>query len=150
MLTPVAIVAATIVWEPLIGVGDLDARVALASAIAETSATDHEALLLARIALFESRYTRRVVNCAPGTTKSGRGAFGVIARAPAEYAAACGYTVAAAELALARVRESRAACPWLPERDSLTVYAAGRCRSKKGRALSRQRWVAAPAAGGGS
>lgn len=147
-MNALAIVAATIGWEGLVGVGDLDARVALASAISTTDATEHEALLLARIALFESRYVPRVVNCARGTTRSGRGAFGVIARGPTEYPGACGFTVAAAELALERLRESLHACRHQPARDRLAAYAAGKCNSKKGRALSRVRWVAALAAGG--
>lgn len=141
-MTALGIVVATIAWAPLAGIADLDARVTLASVIAETEATDHEALLLARIALFESNYVARVVRCAKGTTKSGRGAFGVIARAPEEYAGACGFTVAAAELGLARVRESLKACRWVPQqRERLAAYAAGKCSSKKGRALSRVRWV---------
>lgn len=140
-MTAYAIVAATLAWRGLAGVGDLDARVSIASAISTTDASDHEALLLARIALFESNYVERVVMCRRGTTKSGRGAFGVIARGPSEYAAACGFTVAAAELGLDRVRESLKACRHLPPRDRLAVFASGRCSSKKGRALSRVRWV---------
>ena len=149
-MTVLSLVLATIAWQPLAGLGDLDARVAIASAISETDASDHEALLLARIALFESRFVPRVVNCARGTTKGGRGAFGVIARGPSEYPGACGFTAAAAELGLARVRESLHACRRLAPPMQLAAYAAGTCSSRKGRALSRQRWVAVNAAGGRS
>lgn len=143
-MTALAIVFATVAWAPLASTADLDARLALAAVISEVETTDHEALLLARIALFESRFVPRVVNCAKGTTKAGRGAFGVMARRHSEYAGACGFTVEAVELALARLRESRAACPWLAPADSLAVYASGKCSSREGKRLSRMRWVEKP------
>ena len=106
MSAAIALVCASLAWMNLSSVRDMDARLALAAVVSKTDATDHEQLLLMRIARFESAYVPRVVMCRRGTTQSGRGAFGVVARGPSEYAGACGYTVAAATLALARVRES--------------------------------------------
>jgi hypothetical protein len=139
-----ALVAATIAWEPLVGVRDLDARLAVAHAIVSTDADPHEQLLLARIALLESRMVPRVGRCAPGTTGGGRGAWQNVPRTRSDYLASCGPLEEQASLALERVRESLEVCAHRPEDEQLGVYAAGSCSSKRARRLSRERWVTAP------
>lgn len=131
--------AASLAWGPLRDAHDLDVRIAAAAAIAATDADDDEAAILVRLAWTEGRFTRRVLRCDGGTTAGGRGLWQVVPRTRADWLASCGTLEEQAALALARVRESRAACAHLPARERLAVYVAGSCASARGRALSKVR-----------
>lgn len=135
-----ALLALSLPWQPVRSARDLDARLAIAAAIASTDATEQEAAILMRLAHTESRYVPRVGRCAPGVTRGGY--WQVIGVGDAERAAACGTPEEQAELALRRVRRSVRRCRHLPAPERLSVYAAGSCASVRGRRLSRDRWVA--------
>ncbi len=114
----------------------------LAAAIATwTDATPHEARLLLSIAAHESGFRRDVVQCLVlGDGGRAFGAWQIHPRSPQERRAACALGPAA-RLALARVRESLAACAHLPAPERLAVFASGSCSNRGGRAASRKRWV---------
>lgn len=138
MIDPIWLVAVSLAWQPVHTAHELDMRLTVAAEIASTDADEGEAVILMRLGYTESRYSKRVARCAKGTTSGGRGTFQVIPRNADEWRAVCTLD-AAAGVALVHVRESRAACAHLPPREQLAVYAAGKCSSKKGRALSRDR-----------
>lgn len=138
LTTSLALVALSLAWAPFFAPRDLDNRAAVAAAIQSTDADAHEAAILMRIAWKESRYRRHVARC----SGSRGGLWQVEGRNDRELRTACSADYdAQATLALERVRESRAACAHLPPAESLAVYTSGKCSSKKGRALSRERWA---------
>jgi hypothetical protein len=123
------------------GDDDLAFRSELASAIVAVTDDEHEQNLLASIARWESFYRRDVGEC---RKKGGAGevtAFQILARGDAERAKLCVSLEGDARIALARVRESLAACAALAAPDRLAAYARGRCTSIEGKRLSRVRWV---------
>lgn len=140
MCTPTetaSLIALSLAWGPLRSVADLDARAMVACAVQSTDASESEAAILMRLGWTESRYAPKVGRCARGVTPGGF--FQVVARDGAEYRQACSSADAQAALALARVRESRAACAHLPEPEQLAIYTRGSCASRSGRRLSRER-----------
>lgn len=105
----------------------------LALAIYMTGATPHEQRLLMSIARHESGLRHDVVTCRVlGDGGRARGAFQIHPRSASERRDACD-VVTAPVIALARVRESLAAC------GDLTGYVSGRCGV--GVLAAKVRWV---------
>jgi hypothetical protein len=140
-MSTLALVLFMLKLSPAPDEGALRHRVALASAIAVTDATEHEQRLLASIARWESAYLESVADCRhTGDAGKALGAWQIHPRNDAERKDACTLD-AGARLALARVRESIQACSYLPEQERLAVFASGSCGNRGGRAASRRRWV---------
>ena len=131
------LVVMSLAWGPLRSAADLDARTYVAAAIVQVTDDVSEAATLMRLGWTESRYVPKVGRCARGVTAGGF--FQVVGREPEEWRRACGSVEDQAWLALERVRESRAACAHLPEPEQLAIYTRGRCASRAGRVLSRER-----------
>lgn len=115
-------------------------RLRLAEAIASVTSDQTERFVLMKISRFESNYRSDVADCTIRGPQGERGAFQILARFPAEKAAACGDLEGQAAIALSRIRESIRACAHLPREEQLAVYARGRCDSVEGKRLSKARW----------
>ena len=123
------------------GDDDLAFRTDLSSAIVAVTDDAQEQRQLAKLARFESNYRRDVGEC---RRKGGAGevtSFQILARSDAERARLCISLEGDARIALARIRESVAACRALPVEERLSVYARGSCHSVEGRRLSRVRYA---------
>lgn len=119
---------------------DTAAVASVCGAIAALDASPIERAMLVITALDESGARARVVDCRDrGDNGRARGAWQVHARSAREVRALCNPATAAA-IALARVRESLAACGHLPPRKRLAGYASGRCASAAGQRISASRW----------
>ena len=123
------------------GDDDVSLRLDLAAAIVSVTDDEHEQNLLASIARWESFYRRDVAECRKKGAAGEVTVWQILARSDAERALLCVSLVSDARVALARVRESLAACAALPAPERLSAYARGRCSSVEGRRLSRVRWV---------
>ncbi len=124
---------------------DLAFRYKFATAVVAVTDDEHEQNLLTSIARYESNYIERISRCECHGKEcdSGRakGAWQVIPYATEDKTQYCVSLEDDARLALGRIRESEAACAYLPSNERLAAYARGRCDSKEGKRLSRIRWV---------
>jgi len=116
-------------------------RVQLADAIIAVTADPQEQRQLARIARFEGAYRRDVATCKTRGAEGEVTLFQILPRRGENIAAMCADLAAGAAVALARVRESVAACRHLPAPERLALYARGSCASAQGRRLSRVRYA---------
>lgn len=120
---------------------DIAYRLDLASAIVTVTDDIHEQDLLAKIPRFESSYRRDVGECRVKGAAGEVTAWQILPRSDAERAKLCVSLVGDARVALARIRESLAACAQLPPDERLAVYTRGRCSSAEGKRLSKARWA---------
>lgn len=114
-------------------------RLALAAAIVAATDDPAEQLVLARIPRWEASYREDVARCTVRGAAGEVSSWQILPRSSVERAGLCHSLEEDAVVALARVRESRAACRNLPWSDQLALYARGRCDSEEGRRLSRHR-----------
>lgn len=139
-MTALDLVLLSISWSALRSMHDLDARVSIASSLISTDANDQELRILMRLAYTESNYSDRVAKCKRGTVRGhARGTWQIVPRDAEQWRDVCGFGSAAALVALWHVRESLQICAALPERERLAIYTRGSCKSREGRALSRER-----------
>ena len=123
------------------GDDDLAFRTELAAAIVAVTDDPQEQRQLAKIARYESSYSRDVAECRKKGSVGEVTSWQILARSDAERARLCISLESDARVALARIRESVSACRSLPVEERLAVYARGRCHSVEGRRLSRVRYA---------
>ena len=123
--------------EPSRDAEDFRFRTEIATTISLATDDAREQTILARIAWFEARLLPRVAFC----ETNGQGSFGLFQvepLSPDERGIVCGPLEGQTDLALARVRDSRARCAHLPPELSLAAYASGSC--DRGHSFARDRW----------
>lgn len=102
----------------------------VSSAIPRVTSEPWEAETLARIAFWEGGLHAKVADCTILSKTGDRGVWQISARSVAERSIACSADIAVqAQLAVERVRQSKAACEKRGMRgsDLLGVYTVGRC-----------------------
>lgn len=121
---------------------DAAPRERVCAAILASAATHVERLQLLVVAAEESHFRADVLSCRKrGDQGRALGAWQVHGRNPRERKALCAVGVAAANIALSRMRESEARCAHLPAPMRQANYAGSSCRSKRGRVISARRWA---------
>jgi len=123
------------------GDDDIALRTELAAAIVAVTDDEQEQRQLAKIARFESSYSRDVAECRRKGSVGEVTAWQILARSDSERSRLCISLEGDARVALARIRESVSACRSLPAEERLAVYTRGRCHSVDGRRLSRVRYA---------
>lgn len=136
-----ALLGVTVQLLPSRGPADLAYRTELVTAVTAVTDDLQEQLLLVAIPRWESSYLPNVGDCRRLGPQGERGAWQILPRTEAERTALCVSLEGDARVALARIRESVAACAALPPAERLAVYTRGRCSSAEGRRMSRVRWV---------
>lgn len=143
-MSSLLLVLFSLTLRPITSLDALMLRWEIASGIVEATEDAFTQRLLMATANEESQFRRDACDCRVyGDHGRSAGPFQTSFVNDGQRWGICHYPAVAAAVALERLRESAEMCRWLPVAEQGAGYAAGRCDSQMGRAISRRRWALA-------